>query len=351
MKKIISIVLILTMAFSLVLTGCTKKEDEKKKLRIFNAGEYIDKSLLTEFEKAYGCEIIYETFDSNESMYTKIRSGETYDILVPSDYMIERLIKEDYLAEIDWEQIPNKKYLQEHLLGQDYDPEDKYCVPYYYGSVGILYNKKVIDKEDLADGWELLRNTKYAGNIYMYDSERDSFMIACKALGYSMNTIKEKEIKKAYKWLVKQRDTMDPVYVTDDVIDNMISGNKSLAVVYSGDGALIISENDDMDFFEPEQGTNLWTDCMVMTKDCKNQELAMEFMNFMCDPDNAYLNTQYIGYSSAVKPAFEMIRDDDYKGIKAFVPRIHFDKDEVFRYQTNKTRKIYSKLWTKVKAY
>ncbi len=351
MKKLISVLLVVIMTCSFVLTGCGKKEEAKPVLRVFNSGEYIDKSLLTEFEKAYGCNVIYETYDSNESMYTKLRSGETYDILVPSDYMIERLIKEDYLAEIDWDQISNKKHLSDNVLGQDYDPNDQYCVPYYYGSVGILYNKKVVDPEDLKDGWELLRNKKYAGDIYMYDSERDSFMIALKALGYSMNTTKDKEIKKAYKWLVKQRNTMDPVYVTDDVIDNMISGNKSIAVVYSGDAALIISENDDLDFFEPEEGTNLWTDCMVMTKTCKNKELAMEFMDFLCDPDNAYVNTQYIGYSSAVLPAFELIRDNDYEGIAAYIPRVGYDKDEVFHYQSNKVRKIYSKLWTKVKAY
>lgn len=351
MKKLTSIFLILIMVFSLTLTGCGNKAKEKPVLKIFNAGEYIDKSLLTEFEKAYNCRIIYETFDSNESLYTKIRTGETYDILVPSDYMIERLIKEDYLAKIDWKQISNKDNLNPDVMGQDFDPKNEYSVPYFYGTVGILYNKKVVDKADLADGWDLLRNKKYKDDVYMYDSERDAFMIALKSLGYSMNTTNEKKIQKAYRWLVKQRDTMDVVYVTDDVIDNMISGNKSIAVVYSGDAALIMSENEDMDFFEPEEGTNMWTDCMVMTKTCKNTELAHEFMNFMCDVDNAYLNTQEVGYTPAVQSAFEMMRDNDYKGIDAFIPRTGHDKDQVFSYQKNEIRKLFSKLWTKVKAY
>jgi spermidine/putrescine transport system permease protein len=351
MKKLASILLVFVLILSTALTGCGNKSKDKPILKIFNAGEYIDKSLLTEFEKAYGCKIIYETFDSNESMYTKIRSGETYDILVPSDYMIERLIKEDYLAEIDWSQITNKELINPDLMGQSYDPDNAYTVPYYYGTVGILYNKKVVDQEDLADGWNLLCNEKYKGDIYMIDSERDSFMIALKSLGFSMNTTKKKQIKKAYKWLVKQRDTMDPVYVTDDVIDNMISGNKSIAVVYSGDAALIMSENSDMDFFEPEEGTNKWTDCMVMTKTCENTELAHEFMNFMCDADNAYINSQYVGYSSAVLPAFELMRDDDYKGINAYIPRTGHKQDEVFTYQSNKIRKYYSELWTEIKAY
>lgn len=311
----------------------------------------MDKSLLSEFEKAYGCNIIYETFDSNESMYTKIRSGETYDILIPSDYMIERLIKEDYLQKIDWKQITNKDLLNQNLLSQSYDKDNLYTVPYYYGTVGILYNKKVIDKNDLKDGWKLLMNKKYKGDLYMYDSERDSFMIALKALGYSMNTKNPKQIKKAYKWLMKQRKKMDPVYVTDDVIDNMISGNKSMAVVYSGDASLIMSENSDMAFFEPDQGTNTWTDCMVITKNCKNTELAHEFINFICDPDNAYTNSQYIGYSSAVKPAFEAMRDNDYAGISAYIPRSGYKKDEVFHYQSNRLRKIFSEYWTEIKAY
>lgn len=351
MKKLISILLITTLALSVCLTGCGGKKEEKAVLKIFNAGEYIEKSLITEFEKAYNCEIIYETFDSNESLYTKLQSGETYDILVPSDYMIERLIKEDYLQPVDWEQIPNKENLNQDIMGQYFDPDNTYTVPYFYGTVGILYNKNVVDKADLADGWELLRNEKYKGDLYMYDSERDSFMIALKALGYSMNSTNEAEIKKAYNWLVKQRDTMDVVYVTDDVIDNMISGNKSIAVVYSGDAALIMSENEDLAFFEPDEGTNVWCDCMVMTKDCENTELAHEFMNFMCDNDNAYINTQEVGYTPAVQYAFETMRDNDYKGIDAFIPRTGHHKDEVFNYQTNKVRQIYSELWTKVKAY
>lgn len=351
MRKLVSILSVLVLILALTLTGCGQKSKDKPTLKIFNAGEYIDKSLLTEFEKAYGCKIIYETFDSNETMYTKLRSGEVYDILVPSDYMIERLIKEDYLAEIDWNQITNKDNLNPDIMGQDFDPENKYTVPYYYGTVGILYNKKVVDKEDLTTGWKLLRNKKYAGDIYMIDSERDSFMIALKSLGYSMNTTNKKHLKKAYNWLVKQRNTMDPVYATDEVIDNMISGNKSIAVVYSGDAAMIINENKDMNFFEPEEGTNKWTDCMVMTKDCKNTELAHEFMNFMCDADNAYINTQYIGYNSAVTAANDMMRDHDYEGIDAYIPRTNYKKDQVFHYQKNSIRKYCSELWTKVKAY
>ena len=225
-----------------------------------------------------------------------------------------------------------------------------YSVPYFWGNVGILYDKTVVDPADLSEGWNLLMDTKYAGNLYMYDSERDSFMIALKALGYSMNTHDKNEIQAAYEWLIQQRDTMKPVYAGDDVIDNMISGNKALAVVYSGDGAYIMSENEDLGFLMPEEGTNLWYDAMVMTRDCENTELAYEFMDFMLRDDVAYRNTQYVGYSSPVVAAYEQAQEEDYEGIEAYVPRVGYEKDEIFRYQDTDIKKLFAELWTKVKA-
>ena len=244
----------------IVIIVLTSYAGNKETLKIFNAGEYIDPDLITEFEKEYNCRIIYETFDSNESMYTKIMSGETYDVLVPSDYMIERLIKENRLAEIDWSSLSNSDNLNKDIMGKAFDSENKYSVPYFYGTVGILYDKTVVKEEDLKDGWNLLKNTRYKNNIYMYDSERDAFMIALKALGYSINTDKKEEIDEAYNWLIEQRVTMNPVDVGDDVMDNMIAGNKALAVVYSGDAAYIMAENKNLEFFNPDEGTNEWFD-------------------------------------------------------------------------------------------
>ena len=277
-----------------MLTGCGSS---KPTLKVYSWGEYIDTSLLSEFEREYDCKVVYETFDSNESMYTKIQSGENYDILVPSDYMIERLIKEDELQAIDWSQVPNAEGLDDVVMGEAFDPDNTYSVPFFYGTVGILYDTTVVDEADLADGWEILRNEKYAGDIYMYDSERDSFMPALKALGYSMNTTNKDEIDEAYQWLIEQRDTMQPVYAGDDVIDNMISGNKAMAVVYSGDAAYIMSENEDLAFYEPEEGTNIWQDAMVITNDCTEVELAHAYINFMLEADHAYANTVAVGYS------------------------------------------------------
>lgn len=348
MKKLVSLILAAVLVMGM-LSGCSG--EEKKVLKVYNAGEYIDKALLGKFEKENNCTVIYETFDSNESMYTKIMSGEKYDILIPSDYMIERLIKEDFLQPVDWSQITNKDNLMEEVKNQSYDPGNVYSVPYFWGSVGILYDTTVVDEADIKEGWNLLKNTKYAGNIYMYDSERDSFMVALKALGYSMNTTNTEEIDKAYEWLVEQRDIMQPVYAGDDVIDNMISGNKAMAVVYSGDAAYIMSENPDLSYLEPEQGTNIWYDAMVITKDCTEIELAHKFIDFMLEEENALANTEEVGYSSPVKSAFEEMKNGTYAGICAYVVDTGYEKNEVFRYQEPDTKKYFADLWTKVKAY
>ena len=311
----------------------------------------MDLSLIDKFEKQYNCTIVYETFESNEMMYTKLASGETYDVLVPSDYMIERLIKEEYLQSIDWKKIPNKKNLLPEVQNKDYDPGNRYSCPYFWGTVGILYNKNVVSQEDLdREGWNVLTDEKYKGNLYMYDSERDSFMIALKALGYSMNTTDLGEIQEAYEWLINQRDTMDPIYAGDDVIDNMISGNKAMAVVYSGDASYIISENPDLDYYTPKQGTNTWYDAMVITKDCNEVDLAHEFINFMLDDENALSNTEEVGYTSTVKSAFEEMKNGTYEGIDSYIPQIDNPKNEIFGYQKPKIKQKFAELWTKVKA-
>ena len=242
---------------------------------VYNAGEYMDLSLLEDFEKEYDCTIVYETFESNEMMYTKLSSGETYDVLIPSDYMIERLIKEEYLQALDWKEIPNKKNLLNDVMNQSYDPGNRYSCPYFWGTVGIVYDKTKVSEADLEkEGYNIFLDTKYKGDIYLYDSERDSFMMALKALGYSMNTKDEKELEEAYNWLVKCVETMEPEIVTDEIIDNMAQGRKALGLIYSGDAAYVMSENENMGFYMPETGTNLWSDAMVIPKNAENVELA-----------------------------------------------------------------------------
>ena len=351
MKKLVAGVAVFALVLSLVTCVANKSNNkEARVLRVYNAGEYIDPDLLTEFQDEYNCTVIYETFESNEMMYTKLQAGDAYDILIPSDYMIERLIREDYLQPIDWDRLTNAEGLNPDVMNKEYDPGNVYSVPYFWGNVGILYDKTVVDPADLSEGWNLLMDTKYAGNLYMYDSERDSFMIALKALGYSMNTTNEAEIEEAYQWLIEQRDTMDPIYAGDDVIDNMISGNKALAVVYSGDASYIISENPNLDYFTPEQGTNRWYDAMVITKDCSEVQLAHEFINFMISDKSALSNTEEVGYTSTVKSAFETMKEGDYAGISSYIPDTTNLNNEIFAYQQPKIKQKFAELWTKVKA-
>lgn len=349
-KGIAAILVVAIVAGLAVLMHGAGASSQPAVLRVYNAGEYVEPALLEQFQEEYDCTVIYETFESNEMMYTKLQAGEEYDVLVPSDYMIERLIREEYLQPIDWSLIENADNINPDVMNRGYDPGNVYSVPYFWGSVGILYDTTVVDEEDLKDGWNLLMNPKYAGNIYMYDSERDSFMVALKALGYSMNTDNEEEIREAFDWLIRQRETMNPIYVGDDGMDNMIAGNKAISVTYSGDAVYAMSENEDLDFFEPEEGTNLWYDALVITKNCENVELAHAFIDFMQREESAEANTLFIGYTPVVQSVYEEMQQTEFEGIDAYIPRVGYQNDEIFSYQDAKVKKLYAELWTKVKA-
>ena len=251
-------------------------------LKLYLPGEYLGENVISDFEKQYGVRVIVENFDSNEMMYTKLMAGDRYDVIIPSDYMIERLMNEDFLQPLDKSMIPNMENMSDAVLGMSYDPDNTYSIPYFWGSVGLVYNHENVDLAVIeSEGWEILRNTDYAGHIYIYDSERDSFMMAFKALGYSMNTEDPNEINDAYEWLLQMNNTMSPVYVTDEVIDGMMNGYKDIAVVYSGDAAVVLDENEDMSFYMPSQGTNIWCDAMVIPQNAENPKLAHEFINYM----------------------------------------------------------------------
>ena len=238
-------------------------------LKLYLPGEYLGENVISDFEKQYGVRVIVENFDSNEMMYTKLMAGDRYDVIIPSDYMIERLMNEDFLQPLDKSMIPNMENMSDAVLGMSYDPDNTYSIPYFWGSVGLVYNHENVDHAVIeSEGWEVLRNTDYAGHIYIYDSERDSFMMAFKALGYSMNTEDPNEINDAYEWLLQMNNTMSPVYVTDEVIDGMMNGYKDIAVVYSGDAAVVLDENEDMSFYMPSQGTNIWCDATSSSTTC-----------------------------------------------------------------------------------
>ena len=321
-------------------------------LKLYLPGEYLGENVISDFEKQYGVRVIVENFDSNEMMYTKLMAGDRYDVIIPSDYMIERLMNEDFLQPLDKSMIPNMENMSDAVLGMSYDPDNTYSIPYFWGSVGLVYNHENVDPAVIeSEGWEVLRNTDYAGHIYIYDSERDSFMMAFKALGYSMNTEDPDEINAAYEWLLQMNNTMSPVYVTDEVIDGMMNGYKDIAVVYSGDAAVVLDENEDMSFYMPSQGTNIWCDAMVIPQNAENPKLAHEFINYMLTYEAAFDNTETVGYTSPNAEVFEEMTssEDLYADNAAYLPRSGYDKDEMFHDNQVLMREL-SKLWIKVKA-
>lgn len=331
--------------------GNAARPFEGQTLHLYNWGEYTGENIIRNFEEETGATVVMENFDSNEQMYIKVVNGESYDILVPSDYMIQRLIQEDLLQKLDHSKLDCMDLLTEDVKGLPYDPKNEYSVPYFWGTAGIVYDKTKVDIKDLEEqGYNIFLNEKYKGDIYLYDSERDSFMMALKALGYSMNTENEKEINEAYEWLVKCVQTMEPEIVTDEIIDNMAQGRKALGLIYSGDATYVISENENMGYYLPETGTNLWSDAMVIPKNAKNPELAHAYINYVTNYEGAYDNSSYVGYTSSNQEVMDTLSGEggDYEGIDSYIPRSGNKMDEVFVYN-EKTKQIISNLWSRVK--
>ena len=331
--------------------GSSDRPFEGQTLHIYNWGEYTGENIIGDFEEETGATVVMENFDSNEQMYIKVANGESYDLLVPSDYMIQRLIEEDLLQKLDKSKLTCMDKLADAVKGLPYDPNNDYSVPYFWGTVGIVYDKNKVDIEDLErEGYNIFLDEKYKGDVYLYDSERDSFMMALKALGYSMNTENEQELQEAYEWLVQCVETMDTEIVTDEIIDNMAQGRKALGLIYSGDASYVMAENEDMGYFMPETGTNLWSDAMVIPKNAKNPDLAHAFINYASDYDGAYDNSSYVGYTSANQEVMDTLSGEggDYEGIDAYIPRTDNENDEVFVYNED-TKKIISDLWSRVK--
>ena len=350
MTIVFAVVVCLIGSYVFFKNNVAEKPYSGQTLRIYNWGEYTGENIIQDFEEETGAKVVMDNFDSNEQMYIKVANGESYDILVPSDYMIERLIQEDLLMELDTEKIQSALDLYvEDVLDLSYDPGNHYSVPYFWGSVGIVYDTNKVSLEELEEqGWNIFLNEKYKGDIYLYDSERDSFMMALKALGYSMNSDSETEIQEAYKWLIQCVQTMEPEIVTDEIIDNMAQARKALALVYSGDATYIMSENEDVGYFEPLQGTNLWCDAMVIPKNAQNVELAYEFINYAAQYEGAYDNSSYVGYSSSNEEVLNELANGEFEGINAYLPRSGYKYDEQFKYN-EETKKIISDLWSRVK--
>ena len=346
-----AVLAVLAVCFLQFGSGALDRPYEGQTLHIYNWGEYTGENIIRDFEEETGASVVMDNFDSNEQMYIRVANGESYDILVPSDYMIQRLIEEDLLQKLDKSRLDCLDKLSDAVKGLPYDPDNEYSIPYFWGTVGIVYDKTKVDVADLErEGYNIFLDEKYKGDIYLYDSERDSFMMALKALGYSMNTDSQEELQEAYDWLVQCVQTMEPEIVTDEIIDNMAQGRKALGLIYSGDATYVMAENEDMGYYMPDTGTNLWSDAMVIPANARNVELAHAFINYASDYDGAYDNSSYVGYTSANQEVMDVLSGEggDYEGINAYIPRTDNPSDEVFVYN-EETRKVIGDLWSRVK--
>ncbi len=346
------ILFMLCVVFSLGLTGCgSSSGDEKGEVVVYNWGEYLDPDTLDLFEEETGIHVIYDEFDTNEAMFPKVEAGAaSYDVICPSDYMIQKMIDHDLLAEIDFENIPNIKNIGQQYLEQsrEFDPENKYSVPYCFGTVGILYNKTMV--EGPVDSWAVLWDETYADNILMQDSVRDAFMTALKLNGCSMNTLDEGELEAAKNSLIDQKPLVQ-AYVIDQVRDKMIGGEAAIGVIYSGEAIYTQRENPDLEYVIPKEGTNVWIDSWVIPKNAPNKENAEAFINFMCREDIALKNFEYITYSTPNIAAQELIEDEEIKNSDiAFPDLTQYDNLETFHYLGPEGDALYNDLWKEVKS-
>lgn len=345
-KKIISLLTIGVLSATMMV-GCGNGVDSKKVLNVYNVGDYIDEELITKFEEETGIDVLYETYDTNEMMYQKVQSGSTnYDLVFPSDYMVEKMIKEDLLQKIDFNNIPNIKYIDEDFLNPIYDENNEYSVPYMWGTFGILYNKKMV--KEPVDSWDILWDPKYKSNIMMFDSVRDTMGIGLKKLGYSINSIDPKQINEAKDILIKQKDLV-LAYVNDEGKDRLLGEEVAMGIIYSGDAVTLMDENPNLEYVIPKEGTNKWVDAMCIPKTAQNKKEAELFINFLLDPENAKVNTEYIGYSTPNEGALKLLDKEITENPVAYPSQDVLDKCETFIDLGDKI-KLYDRAWIELKS-
>ena len=331
-----------------------------EELYVYNWGDYIDDEVVAMFEEETGIKVTYDMFETNEEMYPVIEAGAvTYDVVCPSDYMIQKMIENDMLAEINFENVPNISQINPEYMemSRSFDPENRYSVPYCWGTVGILYNTKRLEELGVEPpkSWMDLWDPALKGEILMQDSVRDAFMVALKGLGYSMNTIDEKELQQAKDLLIQQKPLVQ-AYVIDQVRDKMIGGEAAVGVIYSGEMLYIQEEvknlglDYSLEYVVPEEGTNLWLDSWVIPKNAQNKENAEKWINFLCRPDIALRNFEYITYSTPNQGAFDLL-DPEIQENKAVFPDLDsLENSEVYRYLGDEEEGVYNALWKEVKS-
>ena len=343
MKKIIAIFTVFMM-ISATMISC--KKDEKTTINFLNWGENIAEGLIDEFEEKYNIKVNEVFVDDNEAMYQELTSGKTqYDVAVPGDYMVERLISEGRLEALDKQNIPNWTELLSSNLNKSFDPGNVYSLPYMNGTIGIIYNTELIS-EDI-NSWSDMWNPKYKDEIFVLDSQRDAIGMALKYLGYSLNSTDEIELEEAKAALIEQKQ-LGTIYGADNVKDLMISGERAIAMIWSGEGLTLADEYDNLKYIVPKEGANFWIDSLVIPKGTKNKSAAETFINFLCDPENAKINVEYIEYSTPNYGAYELLDDDVKNNPVAYPPEYVLDKCSIFTDLDKKSLKLYEEAFMDV---
>lgn len=349
MKKILIFATIIAILITTVisLNGCSSGVV----INVFNWGDYMDETLIDEFEKSTGIKVNYKTYQTNEELLAKMEAGgSSFDVIFPSDYAISEMIKKDMLLPINFDNIPNYKYIDERFKGLEFDPENKYSVPYFWGTIGILYNKDMVD--DPVDSWDILWNEKYKGQILMKKDVRDAIGAALKKLGYSMNSTNDNELAEAKALLAAQVPLVNGYY-GDEIRDLIANGDAAMGLTYSGDAMDLYWEGfENIGYGVPREGTNVWYDCMVIPKTCKHKDEAEAFINFMLDPDIAFRNSEAMGYTSPNSGVIERMRQEypEVFDLPAYWPNEEIlDKSEVY-VDLGDYKSVYTDILTQILA-
>lgn len=341
-KRMLSLLLCGAMCAGL-LSGCGNASSAEV-LNVYNWGEYIDTDLIDRFEEETGIKVIYNTFDSNENLYSRIQTT-SYDVIIPSDYAISRFIDEDMLQPLNYDHIPNMKLIDEKYTHLDFDPEQKYSVPYTWGVVGIVYNTKYVDKADIGS-WDLLWNPKYTNRTAMFNNSRDALGIALMYLGYSLNTTDKDELREAADLIIAGKPVYQGIWM-DQILEKLPSEEIVAAPYYNGDAVTMIDENPDLAFYVPKEGTNLFVDAMCIPKNAKNVSGAEKFINFMCSTEAAMANWEYVGYSSPQTEVYNEL-DEEITSDPLYFPDITQYPTEAYTNLPTETNQFYNDLWVDI---
>lgn len=349
MKKLskLLVLCLCLMMIGTLFTACSKKEQEQ--VNFFNYGENIDDETIKEFEETYNIKVNMETFDDMEAMYQKIKSGAgQYDVVLVSDALMPRMIEEELVQELNKDNIPNISQMDEQYLDLDIDPGNKYSVPYMFGTVGIVYNKDVIKEE--VDSWDVLWDEQYKGQVFMFDTYRDTLGAALKKLGYSLNSTDPDELEEAKDLLLEQRKTVNPIYGVDNGTTMIPAGETSVNMIWSGEGLNLQEENPNLVYVVPKEGANFWIDSLCITSNAKNVEAAEKFINFVSDKESALRIADEIGYTTPNKEARLEQPEDVQNNPNAYMPEEIMNRCEIYKDFDLKTKQMYDDAWTEIKV-